>query len=402
MGLLQKIFGKKQKVTREFVEKTPEELLAGKRARTAPDVSSFRQIDKEQEIVACCERIMEHTNTVKEDKAEYELVTGYLQDADVIDQIPLEDHLRIEQIVHRILLYTKDREDILAKKHEISDARMTQFDSFTESISDQLERLKSNEAYQTMVKRDMQKLEGEKHSWVVQLDTAKREQKIFHRILLGMFVLFFAWIVTVLMVSLFTRYDLEFVSVITSGVIGLLTFLIFLRMQQAQKNQKVAEASLNRSIVLLNQMKAKYVSITNAVDYAYDRFDVHNAYELEYLWEQYTIAKHEREEYAKADEKIEKENRLLLHELHNYNLQSPQFWVNHAIAILDPREMVEVRHRLVEQRQKIRGRMEKQIKAIREERDNLKLLVEGDNSLDPEILEILSAVNRFCNEFEPD
>ncbi len=74
-------------------------------------------------------------------------------------------------------------------------------------------------------------------------------------------------------------------------------FFMLYRNQNNTREIKRAEVNMNHAITLLNHTKIKYVNSTNAVDYACEKYHVHNSYELTYLWEQYLEAKREREKF---------------------------------------------------------------------------------------------------------
>ncbi|MCR4843062.1 MAG: hypothetical protein K5840_07365, partial [Eubacterium sp.] len=372
MGLFQWIFGKRRKPRNvdELLEAAGEGRSKGLSGPV--DTSSFDKIDKRAEAVACCERIMEHMNEMKSQKNEYEVVTGYLNDAEKLENLPPEDHQELEDMAAKVLMFTKRREGLLNQKQRLPQARIDDFEAAADDIPAQIERLKSNEAYQAVVKRDMQYLEGEKQSQIMAMEGARRGQKILYRVMIVTSVLFAIWVIFSLGVTIMTDYDITLISAIIGALMGGSVFAAFLKVNSYHKTVKYSQACLNKAIVMLNRMKAKYVSITNAVDYVYDKYDVHSSYELEYLWEQYQIALREREETERANAQMEEHKRKLLHILRKHDLSGTLIWVNQCLAFIDPREMVEVRHKMVEQRQKIRARMEMQLEEIKVERDNLK------------------------------
>ncbi len=403
MGLLQKIFGvfrRKPKSDDVFFEEAPSKNRKETAFDRNIDLSSFDHIDKRQEIVACCERIMGYTNAMKEEKNEYDVVTGYLKDTQVIDSLSEDDHKEIELTAARVLQLVQKRSGLLNQKQRLPEDRINDFEASADDIPQQIERLRSNEAYQGMVKRDMQYLEGEKHSWAVTMKNIKRENKLLNKALIMVLVVFVIWNILSLYVTMALGINLTLANVIVSAAVAVVAFAGFLKIISNRRLSKRSEASLNKSIVMQNRMKAKYVAVTNAVEYIYDKYDVHSSYELDYLWEQYQLVLKEREETQKANEQMEYQKKVLIRQLRRFHLTDPIIWVNQCNAILDPREMVEVRHRLVAGRQKIRARMEKQIEEIKNERKNLDFLLADEKDVSPELQQIISAIDRFCQDFE--
>lgn len=69
----------------------------------------------------------------------------------------------------------------------------------------------------------------------------------------------------------------------------------YLKMLHNDSEIKLAERSANKAILLLNKVKFKYVNITNAIDYACEKYHVRRASELNQLWQYYMDAVRERE-----------------------------------------------------------------------------------------------------------
>lgn len=94
------------------------------------------------------------------------------------------------------------------------------------------------------------------------------------------------------------------------------------------------------------------------MDYNYQKYMVKSYEEFYYLWELYLKTKEEEKRYRQNTELLEQYNRQLTQELKSYELTDPEIWIYQAIAIIDNKEMVEVRHRLNVRRQKLRERID--------------------------------------------
>ena len=403
MGLLQRIFGAIKKNDRpEPVVETGEVFYDKKNIspRGAVDISAFTNIDSRQEIISCCERIMAHSATMKDEKNEYDVVTGYLNDTQKIDELSDEEKAQLSATCQKILEYGKQKEGFLNKKQRLPEERIDDFEAAADDIPNQINNLRNNEAYQSVVKRDMQYLEGEKSSWMADIERIKDEKRLFNRLLIGIAAVFAAWIVLSLVLKVGYDVDLTVVNIIAFIVVATAVFAIFMRISSNKRGLAYAEAALNKSIVMQNRMKTKYVSVTNAVEYVYDKYDVHSSYELNYLWEQYMIVLRERNEAARANEQMTYQKRVLVRQLMKYGLSDPSIWVNQCKALVDPREMVEVRHRMVASRQKIRSRMVAELEEIKNEREDLNLLLSSGQKVPPEINQVIEAIDRFIESLE--
>ena len=157
---------------------------------------------------------------------------------------------------------------------------------------------------------------------------------------------------------------------------------------------KLAERSANKAILLLNKVKFKYVNITNAVIMP-EKYHVRRASELNQLWQYYMDAVREREKYQRTNEDLEYFNGRLVRALNQYQLYDAQVWITQAAALIDPREMVEVKHGLILRRQKLRDRMEYNVEEMKNQREEALKLSSKAGSMKPQIDEIINAIDRL-------
>ena len=149
---------------------------------------------------------------------------------------------------------------------------------------------------------------------------------------------------------------------------------------------------MNYAIVLLNKVKFKYVNVTNAVEYAREKYNVKNAYEFNYLWEQYLNEVREREKFRQTNEDLEYFNGKLVRLLNRYRMYDARVWVNQSSALIDKKEMVEVKHNLIVRRQKLRARMEYNAQNIRERKTELDETLRKEKINTPEIRQIIKSI----------
>ena len=76
-----------------------------------------------------------------------------------------------------------------------------------------------------------------------------------------------------------------------------------------------------------------------------------SAAKLEKQWKMYQDEKEERKQFAEAEAKIEYYQKQLVQQLAGYRVQMPERWISQTAALLDKREMVEIRHELIQRRQ---------------------------------------------------
>lgn len=350
----------------------------------------------EHEALGLCEQLMGLSRDLGECKKEYKLITSYLEDIQKLEEMPRKEFAPILEIAQNIIALNQKREEFGKKKRTISDAQYAQMEQLAKEIPDDIRRLKTNENYQSMVKRDMNYMEGEKSEWGYYLESVRREQKLLKAALLVILGLLVAAVCTLGYLHYGMRMDTTvwmLVSVLIAVIAG---GACLLRLQGDRDELRRAHAGVNRAITVSNQLKAKFVNATNAVDYACEKFHVNNSFELNYLWEQYLEAAKEQEAFEKANEDLGFFNRRLVQELEKYQLYDAQIWTSQVIALVDKKDMVEMKHSLIVQRQKLRGRMEQQMKGIQESKRQILILLKDKREYHKEIMEVLRSIDQMC------
>jgi hypothetical protein len=149
---------------------------------------------------------------------------------------------------------------------------------------------------------------------------------------------------------------------------------------------------MNHAIVLLNRMKFKYVNVTNAVDYAREKYHVKNASEFKYIWEQYLNEVKEREKFRQANEDLEYFSEKLIRQLNSYHLYDTRVWVNQASALIDKKEMVEVKHNLIVRRQKLRSRIEINAQSMKDRKNEMEKILRRQHMYTPQVRDIINSL----------
>lgn len=343
-----------------------------------------------------CEQIMEAAKDLEETKREYRVVTDYLTDIQMIEELPEAEMKKIQETAQNVQNLNEARDVYRKKVKTISDAQFVQMEQMEDEIPDAIRRLKTNEAYQAAVKRDMQYLEGEKHEWHIHQETMEQEHKILKRVLYGIVAAFVIAVIVISVLSQMIHLDIQMSFLIAVLIAGGAGCIVFWRMQNDEREIKKAQASINRAITLLNSVKLKYVNITNAVDYPCEKYHVHNSDELNYIWEQYLEAVKEREKYQRTNEDLEYFTSRLIRDLHAYHLYDAKIWIHQTHALLDKKEMVEVKHELLVRRQKLRDRIETQISNIQNAKSEIEKLLKDYSQHENEIREVLNSLDKIC------
>ena len=120
-----------------------------------------------------------------------------------------------------------------------------------------------------------------------------------------------------------------------------------------------------------------------------------SAAELNQQWEYYLEAVKEREKYQRTNEDLEYFKGRLVRVLSQYKFYDAQVWVTQALALVDPKEMVEVKHGLINRRQKLRGRIEYNMNIVKEQKTEAEQLLDKVGDMRPQVEQILFAIDKL-------
>lgn len=385
-------FGKWRKKEKSFEKKL------GDLETTVLSERDYKDSTKiEQYVVERLEQMIELTQEIEEEKSEYRMVTSYLGDIQMMEEMPGEERAKIAEVAQNVVQLNAARTEFLNSAKKLSDAQFALLESEEQNVPDAIKRLEGNEQYRDVVERDMKYLEREKSEWVLHKEYLT-EQRVRLRNLLYIWVgLSVTAAVVMGILQLMTEIDMYYgwIALVFGAAIAIA--LTYWKIQDDGVEIAVAERSRNRAVVLLNKVKIKYVNIANAVDYAYERYHVTSAKELNQQWEYYLEAVKEREKYQRTNEDLDYFNGRLVRLLRQYQFYDAQVWVKQALALVDPKEMVEVKHGLITRRQKLRARIEANMEAVRGQRTEAEQLLDKVGSMRPQVEQILETIDKLEN-----
>ena len=343
-------------------------------------------------VVDLCEQLINTSNDLSDAKEEYQLVTNYLNDIQVIED--LEDEIR-KPLAERAAYVAKleqQRTDFLKTERRISDTQFEQMQEEDEHLPGIIRRLKSNETYLDAIKKDMAYLEGKKLEWTMQRNSAVKIQKAMRQAAIYLFVLFATIMALFGILSWYLKTDLTLPMTIAAIIAVIYGGYVLIRFQNSTRGIRQADVNRNHAITLENHVKIKYVNIKNAVDFICEKYHVRNAYELQFLYEQYQAEAWDKEQFRKTSDELNYYSKSLIDYLHHLRLYDSRVWINHANAIVDSRELVELKHNLLTRRQKIRSRIEYSVRSIEEMKKEVIKNMDKMGNQAPQILDILRKI----------
>jgi hypothetical protein len=311
-----------------------------------------------------CEQIAEVKRQLEEAKAEYEAVSAYLADILRIDMIPEESRIKIEEAAEQIVQSELEQKKFKQENKTLSDLQFHNLAQFEEDIERELPKLSKEEEYQMLVKEDLRQLEGEKGVQRYEIVSAIEKKNFIKKLSVASLILILGIFMMLLMLDNMTEADLM-LPFFMSGVMSiLLIFYIVAEERRCMLRLRKAEKNLNRAIMLINKVKIKYINCTSCIDYAYEKYHVNSYAELNYQWKEYCKMKERMLRFEKSSEAGKHYQGLLIKELRKYEVEDAEVWCYQAVALLDKKEMVEVRHHLNVRRQKLRERVDFNVKQM--------------------------------------
>lgn len=384
-------FGKKRKKEQEIDE------AFAKVYQEIETIDNWNDPKKlEHYILDSCEQIIALTKEIEGEKTEYRIVTSYLTDIQTIEGLPEEMRQSIREAATNIEQLNAARQAYEKATYQISEEQFMLMEQEEDDIPQTIHRLLDNERYQDKVRRDKNILEAQKNQWEIERETITGERKILKRASVLLFLLYATLLILLFVLQFMAKMDLTVAFLVLFFVGALGGAMIYFRSLYLQKQMRQATRNENQAISLLNVVCMKYVNVTKAVEYTKDKFGIHNSTELNYVWEQYTSAVREKEKFLRNNDDLEYFNGRLIRLLQRIDLYDRKIWLTQTKALIDDQEMVEIKHNLVKRRQKIRAHMEENRKIVQSERNEIDRLMTEHEHYVPEIIEIISSVDKLC------
>ena len=351
MGFLKKLFFGRKK---EYEEKNYD-AESGQFDR---EVINMR--DKEERlryVDNCLEQIAEASGELNQLTEEYNLVTTYLTDMEEIEALPEPDREQLRQQAQKIVELSQSRENYLSRKDRMKESDYNRMQRMENEVQEGYRKLKEAEDYQMLVRQDLQRLDRERNSCQFQQKQWRATVENTRGMAIICLVAVALCLTMLAVLQLGFDMDTQLGYLITAGAAAIAITVIYARHLDAKTEVRRTSKTLNRLIMLQNKVKIRYINNTNLLEYLRLKYEVECAEELNDLWNKYIKEKEEREALELAEDDLAFYHKEMLRTLYHYQLQIPDVWPGQALALVDNREMVEIRHGLIQQRQSLRKRM---------------------------------------------
>lgn len=344
-------------------------------------------------VLECLGQMEEASKKIDTYQSEYDAVTGLLMDMEEIDELSPEAHSEVTDLAKRIENLEKERRIVFRRSGRLAESRITLLERYEDDIPKAIDKMYEAEDYRKLVKRDLRKLEAERNSCRYQIREAKATVANSRGIAMICAFSMFLSIFLLLFLQFGCGWEnmtVGYLIICAAGAIALT--VLFVRYQDANRSLKMLEKLRNKLIGLHNTVKIRYVNNTNLLQYMYMKYDVESADELDEDWGIYIeeLNARERDETLKSD--LEYYYNKLTEKLGACNIKDPEIWTRQSRALVDPKEMVEVRHALIARRQKLRERLEYNREVAETAQGKIKTLAKDYPQYSKEIADI---VNRY-------
>lgn len=389
MGFFARIFKRRKKR-----EEGPENWEAPIYDRE--DVNFEEEEQRSRYITSCLEQTAEAEREIQLLTGEYSLVTSYLTDMEEIEALPEEEREGLNGIARRLAALEQERIRYQDKKNRMRDGDYYRLRKQEDELQEGIAKLKECESYGAKVKQDLQRLDRERHAYGYR----RTELENSLNNLRGMALIFLTAFVICIIMLLILQFGFEMNTrigyLLAVAAVAVAVTVVWVKYTDDTRELQRVENAVNKLILLQNKVKIRYVNNSNLRDYLYIKYSTNSAEALEKLWIQYQQEKEERKEYAEAEAKTEYYQKQLVSRLSNYRIASPERWITQAQALLDKREMVEMRHELIVRRQALRKQMDYNSGIAETARKEIMEIVDRYPAYAPEILEM---VERYGREF---
>ena len=358
------------------------------------DTSTDDPLSIKSHVINLCEQMIGISRDLDDVRHEYDQVTAYLNDIQIVEGLGGDTKKQLEEVATQVSKLINARNDYLNAEHKISDETFNQMEEKEAEVPDVIRRLKVNEKDLDMAKRDLNLLASEKVECSVTRQEREDELEQLRKMSVILLFAFGGLAIFVALLSVTFKWNMLPVLIV-AFMATLAAAYVILRMQECKTEIKQCDVNQNYIISLENRIKIKYVNAKNAVDYTCARYRVKNSKELTFNYEQYIEICKERERFKQTNEDLEYFKNRLVRILRGLNLYDARIWLNYANAIIDKREMVELKHELFTRRQFLRSSIDYNLSAIADLKIDVDLYVDRLGSQSAQIKNIVQRVEEL-------
>ena len=384
MGFFSKLFKFRREKAENVQDNEWEEILLDHRG-----VNFYDEEQRSRYITNCMEQIAEASREINQLNGEYALVTAYLTDMEEIEALPQQRKQDLDKVARALAELEREKRNYLDKEDRMKDSDYYRMKKQEGEVQEGIAKLKEAERYHKLVKADLKRLDRERSAYAYR----KKELATMQTNLRGMAVIFIAALTACLVMLAVLQFGFGmktyvgyFITVL-AGAIAIT--VVCVKYIDSDREALSLEKTIGKLIQLQNKVKIRYVNNTNLLEYLCIKYGTENAAELEQRWANYQNEKEQRKQYAEAEAKKDFYQKELIRQLSKYRVSDPGRWVDQVQAILDPREMVEIRHELILRRQALRQQLDYNNRIAQNAREEVVRVAQEYPKFKAEILEMV-------------
>lgn len=346
-------------------------------------------------IAECLEQIAEGSREIDMLKGEYEKVTSYLKDMEEIEALPDAQRAEVNSVARKLISYESDIEKFRTRKSPLTDEQFAALRRRENEIEGGLASIKENERMAVLIKKDLKRLDGERKAVAFRKSELKNSMENMR----GMAVIFTAAAAGLMVILAIMQFALGmnvyigyFLCIATAAIA---ITVVCVRYIDAGKEYDRASGNMGKLIQLQNTVKIRYVNNRNLLSYLYIKYECKNGQELEQLWSMYKQEYEDRRQFNENTVGLHQAKEDLIRLLARYHVTSPARWIDQLAALLDKREMVELRHGLILRRQALREQIDYNETRARSAKEEITDVAKAYPMYAQEILEM-------TEKFEPE
>ena len=311
----------------------------------------------QDDVAYKCDQIVEASYQMEDLRAEYDMVTSYFEDIQMIEELPQNVRKQVTDIAKKIAFLESETSQFVHMDDRISDENFRMIQGMEKDLTTIFGQLKELEDMDMVIRRDMTNSEGEKNAQEYIQESIEQRQHSLKNFIIIFGTISVLVVLTLVVIGIMTKNNLVIpVLLILLIIAGMAAFSVIIY-RRLSYEFKMAEKRENRAISLMNKVKIKYVNNTSTLEYLYAKYHVNSLRELEYLHDQYLIMVDEVRKYQQTTGDLREHTDALSKLLYAHGIKGPDIWTKQSLALIDPREMVEVKHSLNVRRQKLREQL---------------------------------------------
>lgn len=348
---------------------------------------------RKQYVESCCGQIVEAEKRINEVKQEYHMINSYISDVQIIDSLPKQQKVILENMAKRIIVFNRDREECGKSMGQLTVSQYNYISGNAKEIKEMIDTLSKDEEYCQAVRTDMRYLEGEKLGLKLEMKDIKRRIESMAKLARITFVIFLTLLFVIWVYYYYTGQDVTYMlyGVVGAGMISVA--MIFGIHQRSLRDVKYVEVRLNKAITMLNKLKLKYVNVASRLEYMYEKYEVKSSRQMIKMWNTYVGEENKKKVYAKTSKKLLETEESLMTQLSALGIKDASVWISQTEALVDKGEMKKLKNKLEKRREKVKSTLDYNMDVLEKSKIAIKDFINNNKKYAKEIADIVDSYN---------